>query len=154
MANLRLDVDDICFYMSKNSRPILLVDDDRTDALLFERALKRLEITNPVVHSSNGQEAIDYLLDLSNKRPWIVLTDLNTPEMNGLELLRMVKAHEALKRTVIVVLSGSSDERDVDECFRLGAAGYITKPTDYTTLLEMIRTIQTYWTLSRIPPES
>jgi CheY-like chemotaxis protein len=140
--------------MLKNSRPILLVDDDRTDILLFERALKRLEITNPVVHFSNGKEAIDYLLDPSNKSPWIVLTDLNTPEMNGLEFLRTVKAHETLKRIIVIILSGSSDERDVDECFRLGAAGYITKPTDYTTLLEMIRTIQTYWTLSQIPPES
>ena len=132
----------------------MLVDDDRTDVLLFERAFKRLQITNPVVHSSNGKEAVEYLLNPSNRKPWLVLTDLNTPAMSGFEFLRRVKSHEALKRTVIVVLSGSSYEKDVGECFRLGAAGYMTKPTDYTALVEMLQTIQTYWTLSRIPPES
>ncbi|OHB74700.1 MAG: two-component system response regulator [Planctomycetes bacterium RBG_16_55_9] len=138
----------------KNSRPILLVDDDSTDLLLFERALKRLEIASPIVCSSNGREALEYLMNPSNRRPWIVLTDLNTPRMNGFEFLRTVKAHEALKRIVVVVLSGSSDERDVARSFRLGAAGYITKPPDYQQLLEMIRTLHGYWTLSKIPSES
>lgn len=138
----------------KNSRPILLLDDDSTDVLLFERALKRLEITSPVVRSSNGREALEYLMNPSNKRPWIVLTDLNTPKMNGFEFLRTVKAHEMLKRTVVIILSGSSAERDVEECFRLGAAGYITKPPDYEKLLEMIRTIHAYWSQSEIPPEA
>ena len=138
----------------KNSRPILLVDDDSTDVLLFERALKRLEINSPVVHSLNGEEALSYMMNPSNKRPWIVLTDLHTPEMNGFEFLRAVKADESLKRSIVIILSGSSAERDVDECFRLGAAGYITKPADYEKFLEMIRTIHAYWSLSEIPPEA
>lgn len=153
MANQKPDDDDIYLRM-KNSRPILLVDDDSTDVLLFERALKRLEITSPVVRSSNGGEALAYMMDPSNKKPWIILTDLNTPEMNGFEFLRTVKGQESLKRSVVIVLSGSSAARDVNECFRLGAAGYITKPPDYEKLLEMIRTIHAYWTLSEIPPEA
>ena len=132
----------------------MLVDDDSTDVLLFERALRRLEITSAVVRSSNGAEALEYMMNPINKRPWIVLADLNTPKMNGFDFLRTVKAHETLKRTVVIIISGSSVERDVDECFRLGAAGYITKPPDYETLLEMIRTIHAYWTLSEIPPET
>jgi len=151
MANVRPDDDDI--DRMKNSRPILLVDDDSTDVLLFERALKRLEITSPIVRSSDGAEALDYLMNPANKRPWIVLSDLNTPRMNGLDFLQAIKAHETLKRTIVVILSGSSAERDIDKCFRLGAAGYITKPTDYEQLLHMIRTVHTYWTLSEIPPE-
>lgn len=141
------------YFRMKHSRPILLVDDDSTDVLLFERALKRLEITSPVIRSSDGTEALEYMMNPSNKRPWIVLSDLNTPKMSGLDFLRTIKAHEKLKRTVVIILSGSSAERDVEECFRLGAAGYITKPTHYENLLEMIRTIHTYWTLSEIPPE-
>ena len=137
----------------KNSRPILLVDDDSTDVLLFERALAHMDIPGQVVRSPNGAEALAYLLNPSNKKPWIVLTDLNTPTMNGFEFLRAVKSHEALKRTVVVVLSGSSAEKDVDECFRLGAAGYIAKPSDFEKLREMIRTIHDYWTMSEIPPE-
>lgn len=151
MANLRPDDDDI--DTMKNSRPILLVDDDSTDVLLFERALKRLEITSPIVRSSDGAEALEYLRNSANKRPWIVLSDLNTPKMNGLDFLQTIKADKTLKRTIIIILSGSSAEKDIDECFRRGAAGYITKPTDYEQLLNMIRTIHTYWTLSEIPPE-
>jgi len=153
MGNLRPDDDDIYLRM-KNSRPILLVDDDSTDVLLFERALRRLEIMSPIIRSSNGAEALEYMMNPSNKRPWIVLSDLNTPKMNGFDFLRTIKAHDILKRTVVIILSGSGAERDVDECFRLGAAGYITKPTHYEKLLEMIRTIHTYWTLSEIPPEA
>ena len=137
-----------------DSRPILLVDDDRTDVLLFERALKRLEISNPVVCSSNGEEALEYMMNPSNTRPWIVLSDLNTPKMNGIEFLRRIKAHQTLKRTVVIIMSGSSAERDVDQCFRLGAAGYIIKPPDYRQLLDMIQTLCAYWTLSKIPPEA
>jgi CheY-like chemotaxis protein len=137
----------------KDSRPILLVDDDNTDVLLFERMLTRLDIASPVVHSLDGVEALEYLTNSSNKKPWIVLTDLNTPKMNGFEFLQAVKSHEELKRTIIVVLSGSSADTDVDECFRLGAAGYITKPADYEKLRDMIQTIHAYWSLSEVPPE-
>lgn len=138
----------------KNSRPILLVDDDSTDVLLFQRALQRLEITSPVVRSTNGAEALEYMMNPSNKKPWIVLSDLNTPKMSGIEFLRTVKSHEALKRTVVIIMSGSSAEKDVDACFRLGAAGYITKPSDYQTLLDTVQTLHAYWSLSEIPPET
>jgi CheY-like chemotaxis protein len=92
-------------------------------------------------------------MDPFNKKPWIVLSDLNTPKMNGIEFLRTIKAHETLKRTIVIIISGSSDERDVDECFQLGAAGYIIKPPDYEKLLDMIKTLNAYWTLSEIPSE-
>jgi CheY-like chemotaxis protein len=135
----------------KESPPILLVDDDSTDALLFRRALEHLKIANPLVRSSNCQEALEYLMNIDNARPWIVLTDLNTPQMNGIEFLRAVKDHEPLKQTVVIVLSGSGDERDIAECFKCGAAGYMVKPSDHKQLIDMIRTIHAYWTLSESP---
>ena len=137
----------------KESRPILLVDDDSTDALLFRRALEHLKIANPLIRSSNCQEALEYLMNPENATPWIVLTDLNTPQMNGIEFLRAVKNHEFLKQTVVIVLSGSGDQRDIAECFRCGAAGYMVKPSDHKQLIDMIRTIHAYWTLSESPQQ-
>ena len=138
----------------RNSTPILLVDDDSTDAILFKRALENLKITNPLIHSINCKKGLDYLRNPDNEKPWIVITDLNTPDMNGLELLMAIKADEALKHIIVIVLSGSGDERDVAECFRLGAAGYMVKPTEHKKLIEMISTIHAYWTLSELPHES
>jgi len=138
----------------RDSMPILLVDDDSTDVILFQRALEHLQITNPVIRSTNCKEALEYLENQYNEKPWIVITDLNTAEMNGFEFLRTVKAHEALRQTIIIVLSGSSDERDIAESFKLGAAGYMVKPFDYEQLVEMIRVIHAYWTLSERPHAS
>ena len=138
----------------RNSLPILLVDDDSTDAILFKRAIENLKITNPVVHSATCREGLNYLRNPDNKKPWIVITDLNTPEMNGIELLMAIKADEALKHIIVIVLSGSGDERDVVECFRLGAAGYMVKPSEHKKLIEIISTIHAYWTLSELPQES
>ncbi len=135
----------------KEPAPILLVDDDSTDALLFKRAVEHLKIANPLVRSSDCQEALEYLMNSGNARPWIVLTDLNTPRMNGIEFLRAVKDHESLKQTVVIVLSGSGDAEDITECFRCGAAGYMVKPSDHKQLIEMLRTIHTYWSLSGHP---
>jgi CheY-like chemotaxis protein len=137
-----------------NSSPILLIDDDSTDALLFERAFGKLNITNPLVRLMDCKVALEYLNNQDNIKPWIIFTDLNTPEMNGLEFLRAVKADEALKHIVIIVLSGSGDENDVAECYKLGAAGYMVKPSDHKKLIEMISTIHAYWTLSEAPPRS
>lgn len=135
----------------KEPPPILLIDDDSTDALLFKRALEHLKIANPLIRSSNCQEALEYLMNSDNARPWVVLTDLNTPQMNGIEFLRVVKDRDSLKQTVVIVLSGSGDQRDITECFRCGAAGYMVKPSDHKQLIDMLRTIHTYWTLSESP---
>jgi len=131
----------------------LLIDDDSTDALLFKRAIEHLKIANPLVRSSNCREALEYLMSSDNAKPWIVLTDLNTPLMNGLEFLMAVKNHESLKQTVVIVLSGSGDQRDIAECFRCGAAGYMVKPSDHKQLIDMLGTIHAYWTLSESPQQ-
>lgn len=138
----------------RETRPILLVDDDSTDAILFKRAIENLKITNPVVHSTTCREGLDYLRNPDNKKPWIVITDLNTPDMSGLELLTAVKADESLKHIIVIVLSGSGEERDIIECFRLGAAGYMVKPSEHKKLMEIISTIHAYWTLSELPQEN
>lgn len=135
----------------RNLEPILLVEDDRVDAMMVERALKDLKVTNPLVHSKNGKEALEYLRDEGNEQPCVILSDLNMPETNGVEFLRAVKADEKLKLTPVVVLTVSTEERDVIESFNLSVAGYIVKPVDYKKFVEAIRTIALYWTLSELP---
>ncbi len=134
----------------KDSMPILLVDDDNIDVMMFKRALEDLKITNPLIHLADCKEALEYLKNEDNEKPWVVLADLNTPQMNGLEFLMAVKTNDALKQIIVVILSSSDDEEDIAESFRLGAAGYMVKPSDYKKLVEMIRAIHAYWTLSKL----
>lgn len=131
--------------------PILLVEDDTVDAMTVKRALKELKAMNDVVHVANGEEALEYLRDENNEKPCIILLDLNMPKMNGAEFLKIVKADEELRRIPVVVLTTSKNERDIFESFDLSVAGYMLKPIDYMQFVETIRTIETYWKLSRVP---
>ncbi len=115
----------------RNSKPILLVEDDRVDTMTVKRVFKDLKVTNPLVCTVNGEEALEYLRDTGNKKPCIILLDLNMPKMNGIEFLKIVKADEQLKKIPVVVLTTSNNEQDVIESFGLSVAGYIVKPADY-----------------------
>jgi len=135
----------------RNLKPILLVEDDRVDAMTVKRALKDLNVTNLLVHTPNGKEAFEYLTGEGNERPCIILLDLNMPKMNGVELLKIIKADDVFKKIPVVVLTTSRDTEDKFETFGLSAAGYIVKPANYKKFVEAIRTIDIYWTLSELP---
>ncbi len=137
----------------RDSRPVLLVEDDTIDAMTVQRAFRDLKVTNPLVHAVNGEEALDRLHDKTGVRPCLILLDLNMPKMNGIEFLGIAKTDPALKKIPVVVLTTSSEERDVVESFRLSVAGYIVKPVDYHSFVEAVRTIDLYWTLSELPVE-
>jgi len=138
----------------KSEKPILLVEDDNIDALTVKKALSDLKVTNYLVHTSNGEEALEYLTDTDNPKPCIILLDLNMPRMNGIEFLKHVKANDSLKKIPVVVLTTSRDEQDVIETFQLNVAGYMIKAVDYKKFVETIRAIDLYWTLSEIPTNS
>ena len=135
----------------RNSRPVLLVEDDYVDAMTVKRALKDLNVVNPLVHTLNGEEALNHLRAESNDSPCVILLDLNMPKMNGIEFLRIIKADERLKGTPVVILTTSRDMQDKRETFALNIAGYIVKPSDYKKFVEAIRTVNLYWTLSELP---
>lgn len=137
--------------MVGNLGPVLIVEDDTVDAMTIMRAFSDLKIEKSLVHMTNGEEALEYLKDKSNKKPCIILLDLNMPKMNGLELLKIVKSDEALKRIPVVVLTISSEQQDKVETFKLGVAGYVIKPVDYENFVEAIGTIDMYWNFSEIP---
>jgi CheY-like chemotaxis protein len=135
----------------QNSKPILLVEDDDVDVMTVKRALADLRVGNPLVHSTNGEEALSYLTEQGNAKPCLILLDLNMPKMNGVELLKAIKADKVLKTIPVVVLTTSRSERDVTEIFENGVAGYVVKPADYKKFVEAIRTINLYWALSELP---
>ncbi|MHC4074746.1 MAG: response regulator [Planctomycetota bacterium] len=136
----------------QNSKPILLVEDDSVDVMTIRRAMRDLEITSELVPTGDGEEALAYLKNEDNAKPCVILLDLNMPKMNGTEFLRTVKADNMLKKIPVVVLTTSNSERDIVRSFELGAAGYMVKSVDYKKFMEIIRTIDLYWTLSKLPP--
>ena len=135
----------------RNSRPILLVEDDDTDALTTQRALKELQVPNELIRTTDGEEALEYLQDKDNETPGLILLDLNIPGMDGFEFLETIKADEELKRTPVVVLTTSESDENVDASFGLGAAGYLVKPVNYKQFVESMKTLDTYLTVSRLP---
>ncbi len=137
--------------MMRNSKPILLVEDDEVDTMTVQRAFKDLKVTNELVHRINGEEALKYLRAEDSQMPCLVLLDLNMPKMNGVEFLKISKEDEKLKKLPVVVLTTSKEEHDIVESFELSVAGYIVKPVDYKRFVEAIRAIDLYWTLSELP---
>ena len=137
--------------MKTPTKPILLVEDDEVDIMTIKRALKEIHVTNPLVSRENGEQALAYLQDAANERPCIILLDLNMPVMNGIEFLQAVKKDEQLRRFPVVVLTTSEEQQDKLNSFNLGVAGYIAKPVDYRQFVEVMRSIDLYWTVSELP---
>jgi len=137
--------------MKITNAPILLVEDDQVDVMTVKRALKEIHVTNPLVNLENGEEALKYLRDSKSTKPCIILLDLNMPIMNGIEFLQVAKRDAQLKRIPVVVLTTSEEQQDKVNSFNLGVAGYMAKPVDYRQFVEVMRTIDAYWTISELP---
>jgi CheY-like chemotaxis protein len=137
----------------RNSKPILLVEDDSVDVMTVKRAFKELNVANELVSAGDGEQALDYLRHHAETKPCIILLDLNMPRMGGIEFLKIAKANESLKSIPIIVLTTSNTEQDVTRSFELGAAGYMVKAVDYSRFLDSIKTINSYWTLSKLPSD-
>ncbi len=135
----------------KDSRGVLLLEDDVVDQESVKRAFKTLKILNPLAIASNGEEGLAYLRDKANRLPCLVLLDLKMPRMGGLEFLDELKKDEQLKQIPVVVFTSSKEEQDKITSFKLSVAGYIVKPSAQDKLLEVMRTIDLYWTLSEVP---
>lgn len=132
--------------------PILLVEDSPEDFEATVRALRRAGLANPIARCCDGDEALDYLhqrgpyADPSKApRPGVILLDLNLPGTDGREVLTEVKQDEALKSIPVVVLTTSSDERDVERCYAAGANSYIKKPVDLAGFIAAIQRLKEYW---------
>lgn len=131
--------------MNTSAQPILLLEDDYVDVLTTRRALKELHVDNPLVVCENGEEGLAWLRDAADP-PCLVLLDLNMPIMNGIEFLEHVKGDERLRRIPMVVLTTSEEMEDKVRSFDLGIAGYMAKSVNYRQFVEIMRSIDAYWT--------
>lgn len=133
-------------------RIILLVEDSPDDVDLTLRALKKSNVLNEVVVVRDGAEALDYLFATgtysgrdSTVMPEVVLLDLKLPKVDGLEVLRQIRADERTKLLPVVILTSSNEQRDVVESYKLGANSYIRKPVDFDQFIESVRQLGLYW---------
>lgn len=129
----------------------MLVEDDEVDAMTVRRALRTIEVSNPLVFLEHGEAALSYLNTPGNARPCIILLDLNMPVMSGLEFLHHVKQNPEWRRIPVVVLTTSEEEDDRDASFDLGAAGYLPKCQEYDRFVDIMRAWDQYWTWSDLP---
>lgn len=140
---------------------ILLVEDNPDDEELTLRALKKNHITNEVVVAHDGAEAVDYLFGTgafkgrdTSKIPQVVLLDLKLPKIDGLEVLRRLRADKRTKLLPVVILTSSNEERDRLQGYDLGANSYVRKPVDFVQFTEAVRQLGLYWLLlNERPPE-
>ena len=139
-------------------RVILLVEDNRDDEELTLRALAKSNITNRVVVVRDGVEALDWMFrrGMHASRPendvaQVVLLDLKLPKIDGLEVLRQIRANDATKLTPIVILTSSVEEQDLVRGYGLGANSYIRKPVDFTQFVEAVKQLGIYWLVLNQP---
>jgi len=131
---------------------ILLVEDDEVDVMNVRRAFQKNHIANPLYVAGNGVEGLELLRNGTvpeGRR--LVLLDLNLPKMNGIEFLRALRADPALRAISVVVLTTSADERDKIDAYNLNVAGYLLKPVTFLNFVEVMSTLNKYWTLVEMP---
>ena len=134
--------------------PIVLVEDNEDDIVLTRRALSRNKIGNPLVVARDGAEALELLLGANGDaiNPAIILLDLQLPKVDGLSVLKRLRADPRTSLTPIVVLTSSKAEQDVVAGYNLRANSYIRKPVDFDQFTEAVRQIGMYWLLLNEPP--
>jgi len=145
--------------MNDQNVEILLVEDNPSDEELTLRALKKYKLSNNIFVVRDGAEALDYIFGTeqypdrdSNNHLKVILLDLKLPKVDGLEVLRRIKADPKTKHIPVVILTSSSEESDVVESYKLGANSYIVKPVDFKQFTESIREIGMYWLLLNKAP--
>ena len=131
---------------------ILLVEDNPDHVTLTQRALKKGNIANPVELAQDGQEALDRLFDTGKALPMLILLDLNLPKVDGLEVLKRLRADARTHRIPVVILTSSDDERDRAAGYDLGCNSYIRKPVDFDQFAKAVLQLGLYWLVLNEPP--
>jgi two-component system response regulator len=142
-----------------NNKVILLVEDDEDHEELALLALKQSNITNEVVVARDGAEALDYLFETgiyagrSNKLPQLILLDLKLPKIDGIEVVRRLRASERTKLLPVVILTSSTEECDLVNAYSMGANSYIRKPVNFDKFIDAVQRLGLYWlSLNELAP--
>src|SRR5580692_2797809 len=137
---------------------ILLVEDEEGDVFFMRQALQKAGVINPLQVASDGQEAIDYFKGtgrFANREefplPCLVLLDLKLPRVMGLDVLKWIREQPEVA-TIVVILTSSQEEADIATAYRLGANGYLVKPSDVGQLTDMVKSIKDFWLMQNTPP--
>ena len=140
--------------MLRSDRPILLVEDNPMDVDLTRRAFIRRKVNHPIEIARDGEEALTFISgwDESRPLPLLILLDLKLPKVDGLEVLHQIKAHPKFQVIPVVVLSTSTEDRDIQIAYQKGANSYIVKPVDFDQFMQIVEHIQIYWCLLNTPP--
>ncbi len=139
---------------------ILLVEDNKSDARLAIRALKKHNLADNLIHLVDGAEALDFLFGkgkyagrkIENK-PKVILLDLKMPKISGLEVLRIIKSDERTKLIPVVMMTSSKEDKDILESHKLGVNSYVVKPVDFDNFSEVISDLGFYWLLVNNVPQ-
>lgn len=137
---------------------ILLVEDDPNDIELTLNALEEYNLSNKIVVVQDGVEALDYLFrrgrfaQRSGGQPIVIMLDLKLPKLDGVQILRQIKADETLRLIPVVVLTSSRESQDLAECYKLGANAYVVKPVRFNEFIEAIKHIGIFWAIINEPP--
>ena len=134
--------------------PILLVEDNPMDIDLTRRAFARRKLANPIQVACDGEEALAYLprWEAGELPPAVILLDLKLPKVDGLEVLRQLKAHTQFRAIPVVILTTSSEDRDIQTAYQLGANSYIVKPVNFEKFVQVAEQIEVYWCVLNTPP--
>jgi len=145
--------------MMTNAMELLLVEDNPHDAELTIRALRKKNLANKVCHVKDGEEALEYIFGEGryagrdvHASPAVILLDLKLPKVDGIEVLRRIKGDEKTMCIPVVVLTSSREDRDLEECYRLGVNSYIVKPVEFEGFISAISELSLYWLLLNQPP--
>lgn len=137
---------------------ILLVEDDPKDIELILTALGEYNLANEIIALRDGVEALDYLYRRGafalrvEGNPVVILLDLKMPRLDGIQVLKQLKADEPMRAIPVVILTSSRESRDLEECYRLGVNAYVVKPVRFTEFVEAIKSIGVFWALINEPP--
>lgn len=138
--------------MNRHLSPILYADDSHLDVELFRLAAKELQLKYSLKVAENGQELLDYLLNTPTEqetkylKPAVILLDIKMPKLNGMEALKIIRAHQEYQHVPIIMLTSSEARKDVEACYQLGANAYVVKPMGFNEFLELVESLQRFWT--------
>jgi CheY-like chemotaxis protein len=145
--------------VATKSLVILMAEDDPGHALLVQRNLRRFGIANEIIHVTDGQAALDYVRcegAYANRIPHdslLVLLDINMPRVDGIEVLRQLKANAKPAKVPVIMLTTTDDPREVQHCYELGCSVYVTKPVVYEEFVEAIRRLGLFLAIVKMPRE-